>query len=188
MRTLLKVVAALLTALYPFLVLWVLYSHREYLPAVCLAGIAVLIPVAIHHRRGNKWRLVITLAALCILGAVRLSGEPELLKLYPILVSALLLFQFAWSLVHPPSIVEQFARLAQRGKELPAPACRYCRSVTKVWVGFFCLNITLSALSALCGSWELWALYNGCISYVLIGLLAGGEWLIRRRVQARIPS
>lgn len=185
MRIILKGLIVLASVLYPFLILWVLYSHREYLPVACLVGMAVLIPVAIYRRNGSKWRLAITIAALCILGAVRLSGDPDYLKLYPILVSALMLFQFAWSLAHPPSLVEQLARLAQRGKELPPQASRYCRTVTKVWVGFFCLNIVISALTALCGSWEIWALYNGGISYVLMGLLVAGEWLIRRRLQAR---
>ena len=188
MRTMLKALLILLSALYPFLILWVLCCHREHLPTACLAGIAVLIPMAVRYLRGSKWRLAITIAALCILSAVRLSDDPEYFKLYPILVSAFLQVQFAWSLYHPPSIVEQFARLARRGKELPEHACRYCRNVTKVWVGFFSLNIILSALTAISGSWELWSLYNGCISYILIGLLMGGEWLIRRRVQARIPS
>jgi len=174
--------------LYPLLILWVLYYHREYLPTACLAGIIVLIPLVLSCRRAGKRRLIITLAALLILGAVRLSDNPEYFKLYPLLVSGLLLFQFAWSLRYPPSIVEQFARMAQRGKELPAQACAYCRKVTWVWVGFFCINMLLSALTALGNHWELWALYNGGISYVLIGLLMGGEWLVRRRVQARIAQ
>lgn len=187
MRIALKVLATLAAVFYPLLVLWVLYCHREYLPAVCLAGIAVLGCIAIRRRNGNKWRLATTIGALLVLGVVRLSDNPEYLKLYPILVSGVLLFEFAWSLRHPPCIVERFARLAQRGQELPEHACKYCRNVTRVWIGFFCVNITLSVLSSLSGSWELWALYNGCISYILIGLLMGGEWLVRRRVQARTP-
>lgn len=188
MRILLKVLAGVVTALYPFLVLWVLYYHREYLSAACLAGMAVLVLAALLRRGGGKRRLVITLVALCILGAVRFSGEAEYLKLYPILVSGMLLFQFGWSLVSPPSMVEQFARLAYRGREFPPEACAYCRRVTWVWVGYFCLNIIISALTALSGSWGLWALYNGCISYIIMGLLFVGEWLVRRRVQARIKS
>lgn len=187
MRIALKVLAILAAVLYPLLVLWVLYCHMEYLPAVCLAGIAILGLVAIRRRHGNKWRLATTIGALLVLCAVRFSGNPEYLKLYPILVSGVLLFEFAWSLNHPPSIIERFARLAQRGQELPEHACKYCRNVTRVWVGFFCVNITLSSLSAICCSWGLWALYNGCISYILIGLLMSGEWLVRRRVQAKFP-
>lgn len=32
---------------------------------------------------------------------------------------------------------------------------------------------------------EAWALYNGFISYLLMGLMFAGEWLIRRRVRRR---
>jgi len=35
---------------------------------------------------------------------------------------------------------------------------------------------------------EIWALYNGLISYGLMGLLFAGEWLVRRRVRARIDA
>ncbi|MBR5194583.1 MAG: hypothetical protein IKW48_00420 [Akkermansia sp.] len=82
-------------------------------------------------------------------------------------------------------MIERFARLASRGEPLPDSAISYCRKVTWVWVGFFCFNITVSALTALMGNWEIWTLYNGCISYILIGLLLAGEWLVRRYVQRK---
>lgn len=185
MRLALKIAAIPAIVLYPLLILWLLYYGQEYLAATCVAGIAVLAVLALLCKNRNKRKMFITLSALLVLAAVRISGNPHYFKLYPLLVSGILLFQFAWSLHYPPSIIEQFARLAQRNKELPPQACAYCRKVTWVWVGFFCLNIVLSALTAICDNWGLWALYNGGISYILIGLLMGGEWLIRRRVQAK---
>lgn len=171
--------------LYPLLILWVLYYGQEYLAAACAAGIAVLATIALFCKNRNRRKMFLTLSALLVLGAVRISGNPRYFKLYPLLISGVLLFQFAWSLRYPPSMIEQFARLAQHNKKLPPQVCTYCRKVTWVWVGFFCLNIVLSALTAICDNWELWALYNGGISYILIGLLMGGEWLVRRRVQEK---
>ena len=188
MRLTLKLVAILAMVLYPLLILWVLYYQREYLSAACLAGIVVLVVVALLCRNRSKRKMLITLTALLVLGAVRISDNPQYFKLYPLLISGLLLFQFAWSLRYPPSMIEQFARLAQRNIALSPQICAYCRRVTWVWVGFFCLNIALSTLTALCDSWGLWALYNGGISYVLIGLLMGGEWLLRRHMQAKTAN
>ncbi len=185
MRLALKIAAIPAVVLYPLLILWVLYCQREYLSVACLAGIVVLVSIALLCRNRSKRKMLITLAALLILGAVRISDNPQYFKLYPLLISGILLFQFAWSLRYPPSMIEKFARLAQRNIALPPETCAYCRRVTWVWVGFFCLNIALSVLTALCDSWGLWALYNGVISYVLIGLLMGGEWLVRRYMQAK---
>ena len=39
-------------------------------------------------------------------------------------------------------------------------------------------------VTALWMSDRAWALYNGLIAYVLIGLLFGAEWLVRQRVKA----
>ncbi|WP_223486976.1 hypothetical protein [Stenotrophomonas indicatrix] len=34
------------------------------------------------------------------------------------------------------------------------------------------------------GICDVWMLYNGMLAYVMMGLLFGGEWLVRRRVKA----
>jgi uncharacterized membrane protein len=42
--------------------------------------------------------------------------------------------------------------------------------------------------TALLASAAAWALYNGLLSYVAMGVLTGGEWLVRRRVRGRIAA
>ena len=42
----------------------------------------------------------------------------------------------------------------------------------------------LALVTALWTSDRTWALYPGLIAYGLIGLLFGGEWLVRQRVKA----
>ncbi len=185
MIRLIKILAGLCSILYPLLVLWVLSAFREHLQHICMCGLPVLVALCfIQWYKTRQWRTLINpVVALLLFAAVAATDAPDFFKLYPILVSALLLSQFASTLITPPSMVEQFARLASRGKPLPDSAVGYCRKVTWVWVGFFCFNILVSALTALLGSWQVWTLYNGCISYILIGLLMGGEWIVRRFVQ-----
>lgn len=184
---LIKILAGICAVLYPLLVLWVLTSFRAHLQEICLYVLPILLLVCAVEwfRTRQAGKLLNPLVAMGLLIAVAMTDAPDFFKLYPILVSSVLLAQFGSTLITPPSMIERFARLASRGEPLPDSAIPYCRKVTWVWVGFFCFNITVSALTALIGNWEVWTLYNGCISYILIGLLLSGEWLVRRYVQRK---
>jgi uncharacterized membrane protein len=119
-------------------------------------------------------------AAIALLGlAVWKENDPVLVLAYPVAVSSVLLLLFAGSLLRPPSIVERIARL--QTPDLPPAAVVYTRRVTQVWCVFFILNGGISAWTAVAASREAWLLYNGLISYLLMGALFGGELLYRRR-------
>jgi uncharacterized membrane protein len=120
-----------------------------------------------------------------LLVAVSIVGNQTLpLKLYPVLVSAVMLAVFGLSLLHPPSAIERLARL--REPDLPDAAIAYTRKVTMVWCAFFIGNGAIALATATWASNQVWALYTGLISYVLMGLLFGGEWLVRRRLRDRL--
>jgi uncharacterized membrane protein len=106
------------------------------------------------------------------------------LKLYPALVNGAMLGLFAASLWRGPSVVERLARL--REPDFPPAAVAYTRRVTQVWCGFFVVNGLVAVATALWASTAVWTLYNGLLSYVAMGALMGGEWLVRQRVRARI--
>jgi uncharacterized membrane protein len=119
-------------------------------------------------------RLPLSVLALVALAA--LFDERRFVLALPVLINAALLFQFARSLRATP-MVERFARMQQ--PQLGPDHVRYCRVVTQVWCGFFVLNGALGAAFALWGSPAQWALYNGLIAYLLMGLLATGEYVVR---------
>ncbi|MBC7665619.1 MAG: hypothetical protein H7276_17835 [Caulobacter sp.] len=106
------------------------------------------------------------------------------LKLYPALVNLVMLGLFGMSLWRGPSVVERLARL--RESHFPPAAIVYTRRVTQVWCGFFVVNGLAALATALWATPAVWALYNGLLSYVAMGALMGGEWLVRRRVRSRI--
>jgi uncharacterized membrane protein len=108
------------------------------------------------------------------------------LKLYPVGISGLMLLIFGVSLVHGPTAIERIARLTE--PDLPPQAVAYTRRVTQVWCVFFVFNGAMALGTALWASDAVWTLYNGCVAYVLMGLLMGGEWLVRRRVRSRIDA
>lgn len=105
------------------------------------------------------------------------------LKFYPVLISLGMLCLFGWSLLYPPSAIERIARLQE--PDLDARGVAYTRKVTQVWCGFFLLNAVAAGVTIWSGSDQLWALYNGLISYLLMGLLFAVEWLVRQRVRRR---
>ena len=65
---------------------------------------------------------------------------------------------------------------------------RYCRKVCIAWCLFFILNAGISAFTALKCSDAVWSLYNGGISYALMGLMFAVEYIIRIQVNKKMPS
>jgi uncharacterized membrane protein len=114
--------------------------------------------------------------------AVLVTNSEALLRLYPASISLCALILFGATLARPPSMIERFARLEQ--PDLPVDRVRYTRVVTQVWCAFFVANCAIAVYTALFASREAWVLYNGLIAYCLMGLLLGGERLLRRRLVA----
>lgn len=185
MQRALKVLGTALAVLYPLLVLWVLNECRDYLRLICLAGMPVLVLVCLwQYRKSRKpAALVNPLIALLLFALVAITDAPCFFMLYPIIVTGIFLMHFTASLVTPPTVVEKLAVLSRAGEPLPAEGVAYCRKVTRVWICFFCFNIVVSAATALSGNWLIWSVYNGFISYLLMGMLMLGEWIVRRHVQ-----
>ncbi|WP_047243208.1 membrane protein [Chromobacterium subtsugae] len=171
--------ASLLTLSYPFLIYFGQGRVEPRLLAGVLVGIALLRALS---TRQAVWYWAA--AATLLLAAFSMLGNGLLpLKLYPLLVNAVLLAVFAGSLRFGPPLIERLARLTE--PELDARAIRYTRAVTQVWCGFFIVNGSLSLATALWADNAVWTAYNGCISYLLMGALFGGEWLVRQRVKSR---
>ncbi|MGV2398888.1 MAG UNVERIFIED_CONTAM: hypothetical protein MIL04_25265, partial [Klebsiella aerogenes] len=59
------------------------------------------------------------------------------------------------------------------------------RRVTQIWCAFFIGNGGIALVTALYGDMSLWTAWNGMISYLLMGMLMAGEWLVRQRVIKR---
>jgi uncharacterized membrane protein len=172
-----------LTAAYPLLVFASLGRVEPRYLALLLLVLGLLRMTVNGGDVQARW---IVAAALGLAGATALLNQSLPLKLYPVLVNVGMLTVFALSLIRGPSVVERLARLTD--PHLPPDAVSYTRRVTQVWCGFFALNGSIALLTALWASERVWALYNGLIAYGLMGVLMGGEWLLRRRVRARMGA
>lgn len=99
-------------------------------------------------------------------------------KMIPVLIHASMFLVFYGSLRTDSSLIERFARLDF--PELPPGIAEYCRNVTWVWSGFFALNIVFCTALAIWADDALWALYNGGIIYLLLGMMMTSEYVWRR--------
>ena len=177
MRILRTVLVSLLMLAYPLLVYFGLAHFSPRVLALLLAGVALLRALI---KREKVW-FVAAGGALLLAAIAAASNEAAALKLYPVLVNAAMLALFGASLAHPPTVVERIARITE--PNLPPSGVAYTRRVTQVWCGFFILNGAIALYTALHASDAQWALYNGLIAYLLMGLLFGAEWPVRQRVR-----
>lgn len=164
------------TLLYP-LAIWFGHGQIEprWLAALLLLAAATRLP-AVKLSGAARWSVA---GALVLVACAIWSNLLLPLKLYPVLVSAVLLAGFAYSLTTPVSAIERMARL--RGGDFPAPAQAYMRKVTQVWCVFFVFNGAAAFATALWAPEAVWSLYTGVVSYLLMAVLFGVEYLVRLR-------
>jgi len=175
--------------------------HWAFYPVVIFFGLQVLEPryvaallalLLVLRRRHDASRflcgtsrveITVILCLLALVAVTTLTNSEILLRLYPAAMSFGTLVVFGSSLIHPPSMIERFARLRQ--PELSPAGVGYTRRVTQVWCVFLGINGALAVYTAFYASREIWALYNGFVAYLLMGALFAGEWLVRRHFIAR---
>jgi uncharacterized membrane protein len=184
-RSLLILQAAtwLILVLYPLAVWFGLNRWGTTILAPLLVVVFTLRLFLLRGRLRQQVWLGKALAVVGILLALVSWGlkQTHWLLYYPVLVNALLLMLFVYSLFFPPTVVERLARISE--PDLPAAGVAYTRRVTQVWCGFFIINGAIALATCLSGDIALWTLYNGGISYVLMGALMGVEWIVRKRIK-----
>jgi uncharacterized membrane protein len=121
-------------------------------------------------------------ASIVLALATGLTNSQVYLEYYPLFMNLAMFTLFFSSLRHPPSVIEQIARVSD--PNFPEHAVAYTRKVTMVWCAFFVFNGSMALSTVLFGDLEIWAFYNGFVSYTLMALLFAGEYLLRHRILA----
>ncbi len=165
---------------YPFLVY---FSLTHLGPR--LAGLGLIL-LACSRLLVGSGKGIAMMAIPAVVAAILLSlltillDSGAFLLYYPLLISLGMLLLFGLSLKFPPPIVERLARL--KDVDLPAAAVAYTRKVTVVWCVFFVVNGVISLATIMHADMEIWTLYNGFISYVLMGGVGLAELAVRRHI------
>ncbi|HDG7918247.1 TPA: hypothetical protein PCK47_003786 [Klebsiella quasipneumoniae] len=170
---------------WPFII-WFGLAHNSLQGLLPLMALMLFLRFRQTRRRAGALSVVTQIVAvagmtLCI--ASYLLKTHQLLLFYPVVVNSMMLAVFGGSLWSTMPIIERLARL--REPDLPERAVRYTRRVTQIWCAFFIINGGIALFTALYGDLSLWTAWNGMISYLLMGTLMAGEWLVRQRVIKR---
>lgn len=212
MNKFIKILFYIVAAIYPVLIFTflVILKLPVRILSLCVIALALSFFLAATGNSKNKSKekklfekIKPVLSATFFMAAGLLcffTNEKIFLKLYSVAISVTLLLVFGSTLFSPPNIIFRFALLGDKSiKNSPAEKKveAYCRKVCIVWCVFFICNGTVSVLTAFASSVfslseqaadSLWSIYNGGISYVLMGMIFTVEFIIRKMVDKKMPK
>ena len=171
-----------LSLFYPFII----YFFGGQVPgSYLIAGVlSVMLLRSFLARDKHLFYMSLLIAGLMLcLNVLNDSLAP---MLYPVVMSLAIASMMGLSLIYPPSMIERFARITE--PNLDSDGVRYTRTATKVWLAFGLINACISLFTVVLGDRTIWVLYNGCISYILMGLLLGGEYIVRHYYKAKLAK
>ncbi len=167
-----KIIFCIFIIVYPFLIFLALKSGIS--PRfISIFFVIILFSFLLKE---NQKKIVIPLTILILLTWI--FNKIIFLKFYPVIMNISLFTIFFMSLRGTP-IAESVA--VKRGVVLDPSKKAYVRKVTKAWVYFFIFNGIVSFVS-IYSSMSFWTFYNGFLSYILIGMMFVGEYVVRRSV------
>ncbi len=199
MRKFLKALFYVIAAVYPILVftLLVVFKVETKILSLCIIALAAafFLSATGSRKTGDKkgaldWKPLLSSVLFLAAGLFCfITGKEFFIKLYSVVINLTLLVVFGSTLFLQPNIIFRFATLADKsilGSSYENQVKLYCRNVTIIWCCFFIINGSISAYTTFFCSREVWALYNGGISYVLMGTLFVVEYIIRKLVDAKM--
>lgn len=165
---------------YP-LIVYFAYTRLETRALALLLLLLYGISVAIRFRgsAAEIWSLLRQHFGLAIpIGIALATDNSTVLLFMPVVVSGYLLWTFSASLRDGVPMIERFARIVE--DDLPDFTAPYCRKVTIVWCVFLAANTLCVLILALAAPIGWWALYSGLISYLLVGAIVSGEFVVHK--------
>ncbi len=185
-QTILRGLGWLMVPAWPLLV-WISFTHphiRWLLPLLALIFVLRMLTLWGQKSVMGQTAMVLALAGVMLCGASLALRNLHLLLWYPVAVNTVMLVLFGGSLLTAMPLVERLARL--REPDLTQRAVVYVRRVTQIWCLFFIINGGIALATCLAGSLHWWTVWNGMLSYLLMGSLMAGEWWVRRRLRAAL--
>ncbi len=209
MKKFFRVLFYIVAAIYPMLVftMLVVFKLPVRILSLCVVALAFAFFLSATGSRNSDaesekkaldWRPMLSSALFLLAGIFCFAFNSKIfLKLYSVAISATLLCVFGSSLFFKPNIIFRFACLSDKtikGSSFENQVNGYCQKVTIIWCAFFIINGSISAFSSLhdFGSDvlndKIWSVYNGGISYILMGLLFTVEFIVRKMVDKKMTK
>jgi uncharacterized membrane protein len=182
-----------LIVLYPVLVFSALVIFKLSIRYLSIFIIALAAAYFLLHRHNYKGKHTIVVfispVILCGIGIICLITKSSLtLKIYPALADLIYLVIMGTSILIPPPLVFYFLNMFDKKiKEHINPGFfeQYCRRAAIIWCVFFVFDGAVSLVTAFWGSDIIWGIYNGGITYVLMGLIFVGEYFILKMIEKK---
>ena len=204
MKKAIRIFFYVISALYPLLVftLLVIFKLPLKLLSLCVIALAAALFLSVSAKNKEKnlnWKPLATSIIFFLAGLLCfLTDEAIFLKLYPVAINLIFLVFFGSTLFRGPNMIFRFATLADRsikGSPKEKKVENYCRKVTLIWCIFFILNGTVAVLTVFAAKIfgltpenadKIWSLYNGGLSYILMGILFAAEFIVRKFVDKKM--
>lgn len=198
-----KILFVVISILYPIIVFACLVIFNVPIKTFSLFVVFIgllylLLATSKNEKKGfgnrikSNLKLFISAALLLTAGIICLiTGKTLFIKLYPVIMNLIFLFTFGSTLFLPPNMCFRLACLSDRKLSTSLIARRvekYCWKVTAIWCVFFILNGIVALITVLSNDDKMWSIYNGGISYGLMGVLFAVEFLIRMWVNSKMPK
>lgn len=97
-------------------------------------------------------------------------------KYYPVIVNFVLFCIFFGSTFSEETVIQKMAKLME--PNIKPKALEYTRILTYIWSIFMLANFFIS-LATVFMSEKVWAIYNGFLSYMLVGVFFIIEYMVR---------
>ena len=121
-------------------------------------------------------KLLVSIAiTLCVVALFHYT-QLFFVKFYPVCANLTVFLVFFCSLFTKETVIQKFAKMVDG--ELSENALKYTRNLTYIWCLLTFFNFVVSLITVFLSE-EIWALFNGLISYILIGTLFFVEYVIR---------
>ena len=173
LKTFLKFLSIIITVLYPFLIYYLLSNISSF----HVISLILLLVVVINFLKIKS--IIILFIGLILTLFLSFTNNEIFLKIYPVCMNLIVSLAFLGSLLKTPLIT----LFAQKLKyEITDDDLSYTRKATIAWGVFMFLIMILSLITVFMSDFT-WALFNGLIAYILIGLMFIIEYIVRTRIR-----
>jgi len=189
-----KYLFGLIAVLYPILVFCALVVFKlpiRYLSiGIIIFAIAYSIVNSRHYKGKHTIALFVSPLILCVIGVISLclDDSPIIIKLYPALASLAYLTIMVTSFFFPPPLAYYFVDIFDKSIKTKIPKeifDNFCHRATVIWCVFFVIDGIIASITAYLGSDFVWGIYNGGITYCVMGLIFVGEFIVLKTIEKK---
>jgi len=189
-----KYLFGFIAIMYPVLVFCALVVFKlpiRYLSiGIIIFAIAYTIINSRHYKGKHTVALFVSPLILCTIGVISLwmDDSPIFIKLYPALASIAYLTIMITSFIFPPPLAYYFIDIFDKSIKTKIPKAifdGFCFKASIVWCVFFFVDAIIAALTVYFSSELVWGIYNGGVTYCIMGLIFVGEFIFLKIIERK---